>query len=70
MLGDLLHSGLHVLLIQSLTRCWLCVLRSQAQHGEATLADALVKSSKASAELALLQADNEQLMQVSMKTEV
>lgn len=37
--------------------------RSQAQHGEATLAETLVKSSKASSELAALRIENQSLMQ-------
>lgn len=38
--------------------------RAQAQHGEASLADALTKSSKAGAELTTLRSENQQLMQV------
>jgi hypothetical protein len=38
--------------------------RSQAQHGEATLAETLAKSSKASSELAALRTENQSLMQV------
>jgi hypothetical protein len=42
--------------------------RSQAQHGEATLAETLAKSSKASSELAALRTENQSLMQVSWGT--
>jgi hypothetical protein len=38
--------------------------RSQAQHGEVTLAETLAKSSKASSELAALRTENQSLMQV------
>lgn len=38
--------------------------RSQAQHGEVTLADTLAKASKASSELAALRAENQMLTQV------
>lgn len=44
------------------------VCRSQAQHGEATLADALAKGSKTGAELAALRTENQQLMQVGALT--
>lgn len=39
--------------------------RSQAQHGEATLAETLQKSSKASGELAAVRQENQALMKVS-----
>jgi len=39
--------------------------RSQAQHGEATLAETLQKSSKATGELAAVRQENQALMKVS-----
>lgn len=48
--------------------CHMASCRSQAQHGEATLADTLAKASKATSELTTLRSDNQMLMQVSQGT--